>query len=101
MNPNVARVWYEYAKVAVITTPAGKGDREASIAAHKKSFELDPTLYYGDVLRSLAIMHLGGVENDKAVKYIQQWQVIFPHDAKLVMIEDFKRGELVIRHSHD
>lgn len=101
MNPNIARLWYEYAKVAVITTPVGKGDRAASIAAHKKSFELDPTLYYGDVLRSLAIMHLGGVENDKAVKYIQQWQVIFPHDAKLVMIEDFKRGELVIRHSHD
>jgi predicted small lipoprotein YifL len=78
MNPNVARVWYEYAKVAP--------SHAEVLAAYEKSFELDPTLYYGDSLVRLARMH-ADLDRKKAVAYLQQWDVIFPNEHALFLIE--------------
>ena len=93
MNPNVARLHYEFATV----TP----NRDERIAANEKSFLLDPTLYHGKVLRALAINHMGWA-HEKAVRYLKQWNVIFPSEFKLKMIEHMERtgGMLVGHHSH-
>lgn len=82
MNPNVARVWYEYAKV---------GPSQAEVlAAYEKSFELDPTLYYGESLERLARMH-ADLDRKKAVAYLKQWNVIFPNEHALFLIEGIER----------
>lgn len=92
MNPNVARVQFEFGDVVP--------DRAEAINAYKKSFELDPTLYYGQVLRSLAIRHMVSAPK-KAVGYLKQWDTIFPNERALILIEGIEQdGAWTIGHRH-
>ncbi len=83
MKPNVARLYYEYELVV--------GDWDEAIAALEKSLALDYTLYYGDALRSLALLHHGTPA--KAIEYLERWYAIYPDPFTLEIIDGLKNGE--------
>lgn len=85
MNPNVARLYYEYGHADVIE------NWDESLAALEKSLALDHTLYYGDALRSLALSHHSTPA--KAIEYLERWYAIYPDPFTLEIIDGLKNGE--------
>lgn len=83
LKPNVARLYYEYELVV--------GDWDEAIAALEKSLALDYTLYYGDALRSLALLHHSTPA--KAIDYLERWYAIYPDPFTLEIIDGLKKGD--------
>ena len=90
MNPNVARLHYEYAR-----TTRGR----ERIRHYEKSFLLDPTLFYGDVLRSLALMHFVRAP-EKSLRYLKIRNTLFPNEGTQKRIEILEQTGEWLWHYH-
>ena len=94
--PNVARAHYEYANAGGYRDYVPRKER---MAHFEKSLELDPTLFYGDALDALALMHFGRA-TDKSLLYLKIRNTLFPNEGTQKRIETLEQTGEFLWHYH-